>query len=322
MRKNERFFLISIDTEGDDQWSWVPGKEITTENSLFLPRFQELCEKYGFKPTYLTNYEMAKEDRFVNFFKPKAQKGLCEIGMHLHAWNCPPEHQLKNTKPVKEGQCPYLIEYTDDIMRQKIETMTGILSNVFELPITTHRAGRWAMDDRYFRLLEYYGYKVDCSVTPGVNWNNCPGSTFGSVGSDYTDESEKPHQVGSILEVPMTVRHLHRFAAKETGSAREFLGRLHGYISVKHELWLRPNGRNLDDMRYLVDHCLKAGDGYIMFMIHSSELMPGGCWRFDTEEKIEKLYRDMDDLFSYISKSYKGITIGEYGSYISNHNYF
>lgn len=50
-------FLITIDTEGDNLWQ--KHDSITTENARYLPRFQQLCEKYGFKPVYLTNYEMA-----------------------------------------------------------------------------------------------------------------------------------------------------------------------------------------------------------------------------------------------------------------------
>ena len=277
---NERYFLISVDTEGDDQWSWMPGRPITTKNALFLPRFQELCEEYGFKPTYLTNYEMAKDQAFVNYMNPKLQHHLCEIGMHLHAWNCPPSYDLSTTKVDKEGQCPYLIEYPDEVMELKIETMTKCLSSIFENDIITHRAGRWAMDDRYFKLLKKYGYRIDCSITPGVDWRSCPGLSDGSMGSDYTNESEKPHLLRGVLEVPMTVRRLHKMP-------KEYLGRIHGFLANKHEIWLRPNGRNLEDMILLIDYCMRSGDDYVMFMIHSSELMPGGCWRFDTEEKIE-----------------------------------
>jgi hypothetical protein len=42
-------YLITIDTEGDDQWS--RSKTITTRNSEYLPRFQAICEKNGLKPT-------------------------------------------------------------------------------------------------------------------------------------------------------------------------------------------------------------------------------------------------------------------------------
>ena len=81
-------FLITIDTEGDDQWS--RRGEVTTENARFLPRFQELCERYGLKPTYLTNYEMAKSPAFQPFGREVLRRGTAEIGMHLHAWNSPP----------------------------------------------------------------------------------------------------------------------------------------------------------------------------------------------------------------------------------------
>lgn len=309
----DRYFLISVDTEGDDQWSWVPGKPVTTENALFLPRFQALCEKYGFIPTYLTDYLMAKDKRFVDFAKPKADSGLCEIGMHLHAWSSSPSYEFKGEINKGEGNCPYLIEYPVEVMDEKIAAVTKLLSDTFRSEILTHRAGRWAMDERYFSLLYKYGYKFDCSVTPGVNWKNSAGLTLGSGGSDYTGAKTREHIIGDILEIPMTVRRLHKMAPKRTGTPREALGRIHGYMAKKHEIWLRPNGKNLDDMLYLVDSCKKAGDPYIMFMIHSSELMPGGCWRFENEEKIEKLYSDMDKLFCHIKAEFKGISIANYG---------
>ncbi|NOM63837.1 deacetylase, partial [Klebsiella pneumoniae] len=37
-------FLITIDTEGDNRWQ--KHDSITTENARYLPRFQQLCEKY------------------------------------------------------------------------------------------------------------------------------------------------------------------------------------------------------------------------------------------------------------------------------------
>lgn len=52
-------FIITIDTEGDGQWN--PDAPCSTENARFIPRFQELAEKFGFKPTWLTNYEMSED---------------------------------------------------------------------------------------------------------------------------------------------------------------------------------------------------------------------------------------------------------------------
>ena len=42
--------FITVDTEGDALWSNSKAEDIQTENVLWIPRFQELCEKYGFVP--------------------------------------------------------------------------------------------------------------------------------------------------------------------------------------------------------------------------------------------------------------------------------
>ena len=60
----DRFFLITVDTEGDNLWAWHKGDPINTTNTRFIPRFQELCNKFGFKPVYLTNYEMLMDDEY------------------------------------------------------------------------------------------------------------------------------------------------------------------------------------------------------------------------------------------------------------------
>src|SRR5262249_44806783 len=80
--------LITIDAEGDDLWSRP--RDITPRNAACLPRFQELCERYRWKPVYLANYEMALSPFFEEFGQDVLARGTAEIGMHLHAWNSPP----------------------------------------------------------------------------------------------------------------------------------------------------------------------------------------------------------------------------------------
>ena len=62
-------FIITMDTEGDNLWNWHEGDEITTHNTHYLLRFQQLCEKYGFKPVWLTNYEMIMDPDYVQFIQ-------------------------------------------------------------------------------------------------------------------------------------------------------------------------------------------------------------------------------------------------------------
>jgi len=84
---SETAFIITVDTEGDD---CVAAARDHTHNARFLPRFQSLCERYGFQPVYLANYEMAMCDAFVEFGRDVIARRAAEIGMHLHAWNSPP----------------------------------------------------------------------------------------------------------------------------------------------------------------------------------------------------------------------------------------
>ncbi len=58
MKKN---FIITVDTEGDNQWNIYNGQDITTENANFIPRFQEMCEMLGVKK------EEASEKEFMDY---------------------------------------------------------------------------------------------------------------------------------------------------------------------------------------------------------------------------------------------------------------
>ena len=72
-----KYFIITVDTEGDDLWSYKDGDIITTKNSKFIPRFQTLCEKYNFPPVYLINYEMLMDNAFAQYLRGKYEQGKC-----------------------------------------------------------------------------------------------------------------------------------------------------------------------------------------------------------------------------------------------------
>src|SRR5437868_15529574 len=115
-------FLITIDTEGDNLWSRP--EVVTTENARYLPRFQSLCERYGLKPTYLTNYEMATDAAFIAFATAALARGTAEVGMHLHAWNSPPAHPLTDKDHWHQ---PFLCEYPEAVLRAKVRAMPAVL---------------------------------------------------------------------------------------------------------------------------------------------------------------------------------------------------
>ena len=297
----EKYFIITVDTEGDNLWAYKKGDSIGVENAKYLPRFQTLCEKYGFKPVYLTNYEMANCEFFVEKATRWLDKENCEIGVHLHAWNNPPIISLEGRY---DGN-PYLIEYPDGVMESKFDTIYNKIVTNFGISPISHRAGRWAMDERYFRILEKYGIKVDCSHTPGIDWSNIKGRTIG--GSNYSKVLNKANYIGKILEVPMTIIKSHK------PSNGTFKHRLKTMVAGQN-VWLRPASSNFSMMKECIDKVIgNSFVDYVEFMIHSSEVMPNGSPYFPTTDSIEKEYEIIREVFEYAkSKGFVGCTLKDY----------
>lgn len=313
-------FLITIDTEGDNLWGRP--RTITTRNSRFLPQFQECCETYGLRPTYLAAWEMLHCPVFLEFAHDVVSRGTAEIGMHLHAWNSPPLEPLTNDDLQ---HLPYLVEYPEPLMREKINVMTRTLEDIFGSDVVSHRAGRWALNEQYARLLVDAGYRVDCSVTPHISWASTPGSPHGSGGTDYRGYPEYAYfveltdlrQVGGspLLEIPMTVLYkprpaLVRSLGPITGRwplARRLVDRL-----FPERWWLRPNRHNRRRLLAVVAIAQQERRDYIEFMLHSSELMPGGSPMFPTSRSVDALYDDLEALFDRVHDQFEGLTLAEY----------
>lgn len=298
---NSKSFLITIDTESDNQWDVKHPQ--TTYNSKYIPRFQELCEKYDFKPVYLTDYSMAQDSYFVNYIKSRASQGKCEIGMHLHAWNTPPFHEFDQCKHSR----PFLIEYPQDVMCEKIHSLHRLLIDKFERTIQSHRAGRWMINTSYLNILSQIGYTVDCSITPGIDWSKSFG--VAGMGLDYTNEKDTAHFVGSnysILEIPMTLQRIHTII-----KPRNRIDYLKEPIKMilGRSFWLRPALSSNQTMLHIMND---REQDYAEFMMHSSELMPGGSPYFSNAEDIENLYNNLEVFFKSIKDRYTGRTLVEY----------
>jgi hypothetical protein len=313
-------FLITIDTEGDNLWSRP--QVVHTNNSRYLPRFQALCEKYKFKPTYLTNWEMANCPVFQEFGRDVLARGTGEIGMHLHAWDSPP------LSPLTEDDAryhPFLIDFPAPIIREKVRVLTEKLEETFAVDMVSHRAGRWGFNEVYARVLLDQGYRVDCSVTPGINWLSRRDHPQTSRGSDYSQFPDHAYFVdlddisrsgaSCLLEVPVTIfawSHGRIVEAIRPVLCRSRLGRSTMVRVAPTHCWLRPKRRNLKEMQSVLELARAAGREYVEFMLHSSEFMPGGSKTFPDERSIDLLYENMEKIFDDAARTYRGQTLAEF----------
>jgi hypothetical protein len=313
-------FLITIDTEGDNLWSRP--RCVTTENARFLPRFQTLCERFGLKPIYLVDYDMGRSREFIEFGLDAIKRSQAEIGMHLHPWNTPPNDSLTSDDLTFQ---PYLVEYPESAIRDKVALMTDMLGETFGVPIRSHRAGRWAFNETYARVLIDCGYAVDCSVTPNVSWRDNVGDPAGQGGTDYREFPGRAYWVdpddirrdgtSRLLEIPMSIRPC-RFASvkriRQRCGERALISRVLSRL-VPRYTWFRPRRGNLAEMLGILRWVKRQGIDYVEFILHSSEFMPGGSPTFVTEADIERLYESLEELFqAATSASFQGATLIEY----------
>lgn len=318
---NKPAFLITVDTEGDNLWA--KPRNITTHNARCLPRFQSLCERYGLYPTYLVNWEMATCPEFQEFGRDVLARRAAEIGMHLHAWNSPP---LTALTPDDFLYQPYLHEYPEQLIREKVKVMTATLAETFEITPASHRGGRWSFNETYARVLMEHRYRIDCSVTPHISWRKMPGNPQARGGPDFSDFPEHAYLVdpsdvsrpgeSSLLEVPLTVV-VSRYSSPVV-AAREMLkrtGPLGRRIAARFfpdHVRLTPNGRNRARILSSLRIVRREGRDYAQLSLHSSELLPGGSHTYATAEDIENLYEDLAAIFERAQEGFMGNTLSNY----------
>lgn len=315
-------FLVTIDTEGDDLWGRP--RTITTRNARHVQRFQRLCESFGLRPTWLTNFEMARCPEFLAFGRDVVRRGTGEIGMHLHAWNSPP---LQPLTPDDLTAQPFLTEYPADVVDAKIGYMARLLRDRFECEIVSHRGGRWAFDATCAQSLVRHGIRVDCSVTPDVRWVRT--LTAGEERSDaavvdyrgfptrpYVVDLNQPQRPGrsSLLEVPMTVVPSSLYRWLPHVYAVPLVRRWSWAWQPTHH-WLYPDGRNLPAMLGIVKQAVAQRWPYLEMVLHSSELMPGGSPSFPDGPSIEALYRDLRVLLRSVAGHFRGMTLGDFAAH-------
>ena len=310
--------FITLDAELDNGWG--KPRNITTENAKGVDRFQTFCEKYSMKPIYLTTYEMAKDKVFVDATKLKNEQGLCEIGMHMHGWSTPPSCKVTDDDLL---YLPFIIEYPKDNIVKKVECMTKLLQDTFETDIVSHRAGRWIMDDDYLKVLVDYGYKIDCSETPLINWSSAKGDPNAKGGRDYSKCDPKPHfydySNGRICEIPMTTMSNRLFNNPIVNTCMNLCPgaikktRVYNGVNSRKIVMLRPNLRNKDFLLSMIDKLCQESDlEHVEFMIHTSEVYKGTCPHCHTDEDLNALYSLMGDMFDKLNEFCESITFKEY----------
>ena len=164
--------VVTIDTEEEGLWSGDYPKTGEVTNIRGVPRFQELCDRFGVRPTYLVDAPVVQSAEAVSILRPIQDDDRAEIGTHLHPWNNPPTIEQRCSRNS------YLCNLPAELQRQKIEWLTDAIESAFGRRPRSFRAGRYGLDICGARILERLGYCVDSSVIPLTDYSVGGGPDF------------------------------------------------------------------------------------------------------------------------------------------------
>jgi len=301
-------FIITIDTEGDNQWDH--GRTLTVENIRYVPRFQELCEKYLIKPTYLVTSEVCEDSYAKNIFTEYISTGKAEIGAHLHSWTTPP---FLNSDGFRENDSnhAFATELPRHLVAAKIKHLTSQIENSFGKRPSSFRSGRYGFDANLAEVLTENFYLVDSSVTPFVSWEEHSGIPGGKGGPDFIDNLPLPSiynfNSGSLVEIPITILPTRFPLNKNVSLARDYFKNVNNSLILRgfrkvffrtQPYWLRPTpDMDIRMLNELLIETINKRLPFIVMMFHSSELMPGCSVYRPDNESIENLYELLEAFF-------------------------
>jgi hypothetical protein len=313
--------LVSIDTEEDWQG---PGEtpEPTVRNICAIQDLQgNIFDEFHIKPVYLVSYIVVIDSKSVAILKNIQDSGRCEIGAHLHHWNLPPFTKKDVFEKASQCRLPYHVE------RSKIEKLTNVIHRAFGKRPVTFRAGRWAADGDTIKILAELGYKVDLSVTPltdhtdegGPNFYNAPFEPYFPSYRDIKIPCSGNDNV--IMEIPVTCgftrgdldRQKHLYG-KLIGAPRALhLVGIFSRLNLVNKIKLALENANFNEMRQLVDNCLKMGHKILHLTFHSSVYSVGtspySMTRKDRDIRVSDLRRILE--YMTVTKKLKSCTAEE-----------
>ena len=316
-------FIITIDTEGDNQWDGI-GRTPSVENLRFIPRFQNLCERFGFPPTYLCTYDVVASQLFDDVLRPYDTSGRAEIGAHLHPWTTPPASAWDRS----ETAGAYPSELPPGIFARKLESLTRLIESKLGRSPRSYRAGRWGFSAAHIPTLLELGYLVDCSVTPNIDWRD---QGARERGQDYSSAPVAPYFMAwgdparpgasGLLEVPVTILWTHGWV-RGSPALRALYMRYRKTLAARAlnrafdiaPRWFRPfSDMTGPRLEAVYDTASQLRLPVIEMMFHSSELMPAGSPHNLTPESVDDLFKRLHATFDMLkSDGVTGTMLGDY----------
>jgi hypothetical protein len=299
-------FTMTIDTE--EEWDWNAGwpvANLSLKNIANLPRFQDLCSRYGVATTYFTDKAVLDQTESRAIMLELARRPRVEIGMHIHPWNTPPI--MKHGRV--QARETFLHNLPPNLIAAKLNSVYERFSGLGLKP-TSFRGGRYSSGGSVHDFLRDRGFLVDSSVVPFTTWKDAGAPDYRRRGLAPVRLAPRCPGELPLWEVPLTLAFSRRPFA--------FWGRCYNLVEYSwlsklrligiverlglvHKAWLnfeQPLGMQmlpfLQQVRRLNLPC-------ICFTVHSSSLMAGGNPYTPTPAYEKRIFARMEEVFRTIA---------------------
>jgi hypothetical protein len=291
------------------------------ENTRGIPRFQELCERYGIRPTYLIDTPVVEDERSVEMLRGIEGAGRCEVGAHLHPWCAPPHDEKISTANS------FMCNLSEPLQYEKVRRLSSAIEERVGIRPTSFRAGRYGFDWRTARVLDRLGYIADSSVIPFSDFSSQQGPCFEGVSwlPYYFQNRSRSEAIAGpgLLELPVSVGfnrnnftcadRVRRAAATSPLRQLRAVGVLDRLGLVKR-IKFSPEQSDARNMMRLIDVFMAQRAPCMVMMLHSSSLVAGGSPYVPDAAGLERLYSTLERTFEHaqVRHQMRGMTLSAF----------
>ena len=301
--------LVTVDAEEEFDWGQPFDRRNTSVASLRgVHRAQELCDRYGIRPTYVVDYPVATQPQGAGPLREIAHAGRCTIGAHLHPWVCPPFDEDVNAHNSFPGNLPRELESAK--LRETVRAITA----AFGEPPRCYQAGRFGVGPNTAALLEEQGFEVDFSICPPFDYSAEGGPDFSAFGCETYWFGKRRR----LLGIPLTGAYvgwvqggahaMYRAATSPAGRALRAPGVLSRLAAVDR-LRLSPEGFLPRHHRRLTEHLLQLGVRVFVWSFHTPSLVPGNTPYVKSDAELETFLDRFRAYFEYFFGEIGGVAL-------------
>jgi hypothetical protein len=300
-------YAITVDTE--EEWEWdagLPTTGMSVANILRLPRFQDLCSRFGVATTYFANWAVLRDRQACGVLLDLAQREGVEVGMHIHPWNTPPLDQ--------GGAAGDRESFLHNL---PCETIRNKLSSVHELFLknglrpTSFRGGRFSSGGVIHQFLRDQGFLADSSVVPYTTWSS-------DGAPDYRGRGPKPIRhpprcEGDLpfWEIPLTCaftrRPAHLWQRAYELCEGTWLGKLHligiaDRLGIVSRIGLNFESTETTRMLRLLRQLRRERPPCLCFTVHSTSLVAGAGTPYTrTQDQENRLFGRLEEVLGTLA---------------------